>query len=100
MATPLDLFSNIKQAALEIAYDNSAADTKELEIAYLARANGFLENLPVIKLIAMNIWLGGLSPNDLSLACIGEEKEMQEVMATAPDHEFAEQVLVDIFLAV
>ena len=99
MATPLDLFPNIEQAAFEIACDNSAADSKESAIAYLARANGLLENLPVIKLIAMNIWLGGLSPNDLSVACTGEEKEMQEVMATAPDHEFAHQVLEEMFHA-
>ena len=93
MATPLVIFANIKQAAFEIAYDSCLGDTTEIQIAYLARANGFLENLPVIKLIAMNIWLGELSPNDLSMACIGEEKEMQKVMATAPDREFAHHVL-------
>ena len=99
MATPLDLFPNIKQAALEIAYDSCLGDTTEIQIAYLARANGFLENLPVIKLIAMDMWLGGLSPNDLSMACTGEKQEMQEVMVTAPDYEFAQQVLEEMFHA-
>jgi len=98
MATPLDLFPNIEQAAFEIACDNSAADSKESAIAYLARVNGLLENLPVIKLIAMNTWLGGLSPNDLSVVCAGEENEMQEVMATAPDREFAHQIFDEMFL--
>ena len=98
MATPLDLFPNIEQAAFEIACDNSAADSKESAIAYLARANGLLENLPVIKLIAMNTWLGGLSPNDLSVVCAGEENEMQKVLETAPDREFAHQIFDEMFL--
>ena len=100
MATPLDIFANIKQAALEIAYDFSLVDTEEMEIAYLARVNDLLRNLPFIKLIVMNNWLGGLLPNDLSVVCAGEENEMQEVMATAPDREFAQQVLEEMFLAV
>ena len=100
MATPLDLFPNIKQAALEIAYDNPFIDIQEIEIIQLiTRANSFLGNLPVIKLIALDMWLGGLSPNDLSVACAGEKQEMQEVMATAPDYEFAQKVLEEIFYA-
>ena len=98
MATPLDLFPNIEQAAFEIACDNSAADSKESAIVYLARVNDLLRNLPFMKLIAMNTWLGGLSPNDLSVVCAGEENEMQEVMATAPDREFAHQIFDEMFL--
>ena len=100
MANPIIIFANIKEAALEIAYDSCLGDTTEIQIAYLARANGLLENLPFIKLIVMNNWLGGLLPNDLSVVCIGEEEEMQKVMATAPDREFAQQVLEEMFLAV
>ena len=93
MANPIIIFANIKEAALEIAYDFSLVDTEEMEIAYLARVNDLLRNLPFIKLIVMNNWLGGLLPNDLSVVCIGEEEEMQKVMATAPDREFAHHVL-------
>ena len=98
MPNPLVIFVNIKQAALEIAYDNSSADTTEMQIAYLVRVNDLLRNLPFIKLIVMNNWLGGLLPNDLSVVCAGEENEMQEVMATAPDREFAHQIFDEMFL--
>lgn len=86
--TPFDCFPNLKRAALEIAYDNGMINRSEPETDFLAKAAKPIEELAIINLIKLEVWLAELTDEQMSTLCAGEETDMKELVATAPSPQF------------
>ena len=87
MAQVINNYPGLKKAALLIAYDNGMINMIEPEEKYLRRCDEVVgaDGVYHADLQVWNDWLETLTGEQMEVVCCGEEMEMQELMALAPD---------------
>ena len=90
-----DKWPGIRRAALEIALDNGGINRFRSEKQQQREFRKWLEKQPQELLPAIDVWLSGLSDDDLQTVCGGEVTEADAILANGPP--FTNQLLNDYF---
>jgi hypothetical protein len=83
----INQYPNLKRVALEIAYDNGMINrfcTEELFLKSLDPIIG-AEGTYHADLVVWDEWLGTLTDEQIQIVAAGEQTEMEELMADAPE---------------
>lgn len=99
------IFPGIWKATLAMAYDNGAVNAERSESELAADLLTWVNLRPrvITFMLATDRWLDGLSEEDLSTVCCGEEAEADALIRKtgAPIHRhlprYARRLLNDIF---
>jgi hypothetical protein len=92
-------FPGIRRAALEIAYDNGCINRFQSETKALRKVDRFISGQPLDLIEQMDVWLSGLSDEEISDACCGGDGEPERLAVMAGAPPFADGILDDIFEA-
>lgn len=96
--TVFKVFAGMKKAALALAYDNGMINRHESEEQWLAKVAPLLENKPLMSLARLEVWLQGLTDEQVSVLVAGEQTEMKALVAEAPDPEFTDALFNEVFV--
>lgn len=91
----------LTKAALEVAYDNGMVHRDCTEGQFLERQDSVLSSVDASDLSRLEHWLSGLSEEDMSVLCTGDQDDAEIVMQSCPtggpDNQQLCRLLDDIF---